>query len=183
MRVISGTAKGHKLKCIEGINTRPTQDRVKESVFNILMNYIKDSNILDLFSGTGNLAIESLSRGARFAIMVDKNPLCKKIIEENLEHTKLQDKGQVLCQDVLDAIRKLKDKYKFDIIFMDPPYSKGNILPTLNEIFNSDILSTNGIIVIEREKKDEIEDSTNYKVVREQVYGNTVVSFLKSHNF
>lgn len=176
MRVISGSAKGHRLKCIQGLNTRPTQDRVKESIFNIIMNYIEDANVLDLFSGTGNLGIESLSRGSQFSAMIEKNPACVKIINENLVHTKLNDRAKVICDDVITSIKKLNNK--FDIVFMDPPYNKGLIIPTLIQIYNNDILNDNGLIVIERDKKDSLDDSP-FETVREQTYGETVVSFLK----
>lgn len=179
MRVISGSAKGHRLKCIQGLNTRPTGDRVKESVFNIIKNYIPDAKVLDLFSGTGNLSIESLSRGAKSAVMVDNNPQCIKIINENLEHTRLNDKSKVLKQDVISAIKNINDK--FDIIFMDPPYNKGHLIPVLNQICNSDILNDDGLIVIERDKKDLLEDIA-FDIVREEQYGETVVSFLKKYN-
>ena len=179
LRVISGSAKGHKLKCIKGLNTRPTTDRVKESVFNIIISYIYDSSVLDLFSGTGNLAIEALSRGAKSAVLVDNNPLCIKIINQNLEYTKLKSKAKVICEDVNLAVKKLKSK--FDIIFIDAPYNKGYIIPVLNQIYNNDVLSDNGLIVVEREVKDEIADHIDFNIVREQNYGGTVVTFLTKY--
>lgn len=178
MRVIAGSAKGHRLKCIKGLNTRPTADRVKESIFNIITNYIQDSNVLDLYSGTGNFAIEALSRGARFAVLVDNNFLCVRIINENLRHTKLEDRAKVLQSDVIPAINILKDR--FDIIFMDPPYHKGNIIPTLDQIHRCGILNDNGLIIVERSKDDQINDNNLFNIVREVDYGSTIVSFLKS---
>jgi 16S rRNA (guanine(966)-N(2))-methyltransferase RsmD len=181
VRIIAGSAKGHRLKSLEGMNTRPTQDRVKESVFNIIMNYIAESKVLDFFSGTGNLGIEALSRGASHGVLVDKNPVCVKIIKENLIHTKLEDKAKVICEDVNSALKRLKGQ-KFDLIFLDPPYNKGHIEPTLFGIFENDRLDSDGLVVVERAKKDEIPENQNYQVVREQVYGDTVVSFLKGFN-
>lgn len=178
MRIIAGSARGHRLKSLEGMNTRPTQDRVKESVFNIIMNYISERKVLDLFSGTGNLGIEAISRGASHALMVDKNPSCVKIITDNLIHTKLEDRAKVVCEDVILAIRRLKGQ-KFDLIFMDPPYSKGHIQPTIDAIFENNILACSGIIVVERSKTDEMTQSQIYQIVREQTYGDTVVSFIK----
>lgn len=178
MRIIAGSAKGHRLKSLEGMDTRPTQDRVKESVFNIIMNYISDCKVLDLFSGTGNLGIEALSRGARYAVLVDKNPACAKIIKDNLIHTKLEDKAKMVCEDVSSALRRLKGQ-QFNLIFMDPPYSKGHIQPTLDVIFENNILASEGLVVVERSKKDEIPQSQSYQVVREQTYGDTAVSFIK----
>lgn len=176
MRVIAGTAKGHKLRCIQGINTRPTSDRVKESIFNIIMNYIAESSVLDLFSGTGNLGIEALSRGAKECIMIDNNPQCIKVILQNLEHTKLNEKAKVICSNAVSSIRNFKDK--FDIIFIDAPYNKGHIEPVLRELFSNKILNANGIIILERNREDIISDSIGFNLFREESYGNTVVSFL-----
>lgn len=176
MRVISGTAKGHNLKCIKGNSTRPTTDMVKESIFNIIVNFINGSVVLDIFSGTGSLCIEALSRGAQYGIMIDNNSECIKTIKQNLEHTKLVDKADVIFGDT-KKLHKLD--YKFDLIFMDPPYNKGLIIPTLNIIHEKDLLKTNGIIIIERSKKDIIEDIP-FDIVREQIYSDTVVTFIKN---
>lgn len=177
MRVISGTAKGHKLKCIKGSNTRPTQDRIKESIFNIIMQYIKDSLVLDLFSGTGSLGIEALSRGAKFSIMVDNNPLCVKVINENLDHTKLSDKAKVICGDCISLIRRINES--FDIIFMDAPYNRGLVIPALEQIGKHNMLNPNGITIVERDIEDEIQDNIYFEVFREEFYGHTAVSFLR----
>lgn len=175
MRVISGTAKGHSLKCIKGLDTRPTTDRVKESIFNIIAPFITNSKVLDLFSGTGNLAIESLSRGAEFSVLVESNPQCIKVINQNLEHTKLNDMTKVISGDV-SQIKNINNK--FDLIFMDPPYNRGYIIPTINIIFEYGLLDADGIIIIERSKHDIISDIP-FEISREQVYGETIVTFLR----
>ena len=100
MRVIAGTAKGHKLKAPKGMDTRPTTDKIKETLFNIISQDIYDSNFLDLYSGTGAIGIEALSRGAKKAVFIDKSHICKMIIEDNLIHTKLKDKGIIYQIDV-----------------------------------------------------------------------------------
>lgn len=176
LRVISGSARGHKLKCIQGMNTRPTQDRVKESVFNIIMDCIDESIVLDLFSGTGNLGIEALSRGAKFSVMVENSFSCVQVIKENLIHTKLNDKAKVINMDVIMSLKSLNQK--FDLIFMDPPYNKNLIIPTLNEIYSNEILSDNGLIIIERSVKDDISGNL-FSVLKEKKYGDTIVSFLQ----
>ncbi len=152
---------------------------MKESLFNIISQYIYDANVLDLFAGTGNLGIEALSRGARSAVFVDKSSECSSIIKDNLSHTKLIDKSQVFVGEVCNIIKKLGGNgKKFDIIFMDPPYSKNLIEETLNFIVNNDIIEHNGIVIVERYKDDEIPDSVgSLKLGRDQKYRETVLSF------
>ena len=125
MRVISGSARGHKLKAPEGLTTRPTTDRIKESLFNIIAGDLYQCKFLDLFSGSGAMGIEALSRGADKAVFVDKDRKSISIINDNLKATRLDNKAQVLNCDVSTAVSKLKSlNEKFDIIFMDPPYGK-----------------------------------------------------------
>ena len=119
MRIITGSARGAKLKAPKGQNTRPTADRIKESLFNILGAFVYDKNILDMFSGTGNLALEALSRGASHATMVDMALESISIIKFNTTHTKLNDKATILKSDIFMAIKKFhQNKMKFDIIFL-----------------------------------------------------------------
>ncbi|MCX8130024.1 MAG: 16S rRNA (guanine(966)-N(2))-methyltransferase RsmD [Clostridia bacterium] len=179
LRVISGTAKGHKLKTLKGDNTRPTSDRVKESLFNIIAEYVYDAEVLDLFAGTGNLGIEALSRGAKFAFFVDKSNECLSIIKENLNHTKLSDKSSVLVGEVGSVIKKLADNNKkFDIIFLDPPYNRNLVEETLNFVVNSGIIKDNTIIVAERDKDDAVPEHIGpLKLARNQKYGDTILSF------
>jgi len=181
LRIIAGKAKGLKLKTPKGNNTRPTSDRVKESVFNILSPFIENSVVLDLFSGTGNLSIESISRNASKAYLVEKDRQAVKIIKENIEKSKFNDVIVVLNEDVFQALRRLgKDKIKFNIIFMDPPYLKGLIIPCIEEIIKNDILEDNGLIVIEHDSKDIIKDiSKSLSFYKEKKYGNTLITILK----
>ncbi|MCX7921263.1 MAG: 16S rRNA (guanine(966)-N(2))-methyltransferase RsmD [Clostridia bacterium] len=181
LRVISGTAKGHKLKTVKGDVTRPTSDRVKESLFNIIAPYIAESDVLDLFAGTGNLAIEALSRGAKTAVLVDKSHESIMVIKENLAHTKMVDRATVLVGDVAVMIKKLYNEgKKFDIIFLDPPYNKNLVQSTLNHILENDIITDGGIIVAERDKDDDVpEEFGVLKLIRDQKYGDTVLSFYK----
>ena len=120
MRVISGTARGTKLKTIENISTRPTLDRVKEALFNILQDKLKDSVVLDLFAGSGALGIEALSRGAKKAYFCDKNPEAIKVIKDNLNKTRFIDKAIIFNCDYINAIRKINEE--LSIVFLDPPY-------------------------------------------------------------
>ena len=124
MRIISGTARGTKLSTLEGDNTRPTLDRVKEPLFSIIQNKIKDAIVLDLFSGSGALALEALSRGAQFCVFIEKNRKAAAVIEDNLKFTKLADRADVWCKDIFQAVAFLENEEPFDCIFMDPPYNQ-----------------------------------------------------------
>lgn len=174
-------AKGHRIKTIKGDSTRPTTDRVKESLFNIIAHYVADADVLDLYAGTGNLGIEALSRGANSAVFVDKSQECYTTIKENLIHTKLADKAKVFQIEAGNAVSKLSSEgRKFDIVFLDPPYSKNLIYETLNIIIKNDIIKSDSIIVAERDKDDDIpEELGPLKLVRNQKYGDTVLSFYK----
>ncbi|WP_432400669.1 16S rRNA (guanine(966)-N(2))-methyltransferase RsmD [Wukongibacter sp. M2B1] len=179
MRVISGKAKGVRLKALKGMDTRPTSDKVKESIFSIIAPYIDDSKVLDLFSGTGNLGIEAVSRGATYAYLIERNRKCQPIIKENIHKAKLEDNIKLIIRDVVSALRMFKaNDEKFDIIFMDPPYLKGFILPCLEEISGLNLLNIDGIIVIEHDIKDVLPDTVkDITKFKERKYGTTMVSF------
>ncbi len=166
MRVISGTARGKKLISLEGLETRPTLDRVKEAVFNILQFDIKNANILDLFSGSGALAIEALSRGASSAVLCDSSNKAIKIINKNLELTKVKDKARVINKDYIETLKILKDETKkFDIIFLDPPYKSDYVVISIQKILQGNLLNKNGIIVVETNDENKIEDIKNIKSI------------------
>lgn len=125
MRVIAGTARRLPLKTIEGRDTRPTTDRIKETLFNILQPDIAGCRFLDLFAGSGGIGIEALSRGAECAVFVENGRRQAACIRENLEFTHLSDRARVLTEDVSSAIARLSREEPFDFVFMDPPYGKG----------------------------------------------------------
>ena len=179
LRVIAGVAKGHKLNTLKGDATRPTMDKVKGAIFNIIAPRIEGAAVLDLFSGSGSLGIEALSRGANSAVFVDKSRKSTDIIKENLVHTKLINKGVVINKDVCEACNILaKDLTKFDIIFMDPPYNKNFVQKTLIFLDNSGILDRDGIIIVEHSKEDELPDVIgSFEGVRYKKYGITIISF------
>ena len=134
MRIIAGRWKGRIIESLKGTSTRPTYDRVKEAIFNILQGYIPDSIVLDLFAGTGNLGLEALSRGCKKAVFVEKNPHVAKILNKNRRNLGCMDQSQVICDDVFHAIKHLSGKEKFDVIFADPPYNTGLDVKILNAI-------------------------------------------------
>lgn len=147
MRVITGSARGRRLKELEGMETRPTTDRVKEGMFNVLQFDIEGRRVLDLFAGTGQLGIECLSRGAVSAVFVDRRADAVKLIRENLKITELSDRARVVSGDSMEYLKSLREK--FDVILLDPPYEAGLLEPAIAHIAKFDILAPHGIIVAE----------------------------------
>ena len=183
MRVISGTARGKKLISLEGLETRPTLDRVKEAMFNILQFDLRNANILDLFSGSGALAIEALSRGANQAVLCDNSNNAVKVINKNLEGTRLSNKACVINKDYLTALYKLKEESKkFDIIFLDPPYKTDYIEKSIENIIKNDLLAKDGIIVAETDDENKIKKIKNIKNIEiydTRRYGIVFIIFIR----
>ena len=176
MRVITGKAKGHKLSAPEGLDTRPTPDRIKESFFNIIEPDLPGAIFLDLFCGSGAMGIEALSRGAKEAVFVDNSDKCQPYIKSNLESTRLAGSARVIKSDAADAIRLLSEKgFEFDIIFMDPPYKSGLVAQTLLEILKSGILKKTGYIAVEYPCGTDFVKPGGFEIVREKKYGKTTV--------
>lgn len=161
MRIISGTARGTKINSIEDISTRPTLDRVKESLYNIIQHLIKDSYVLDLFAGSGALGIEALSRGASKAVFCDNNYECFKIIKQNLEKTHLYNKANIYNLNYNDCITKISGQMKFDIIFIDPPYKADIAINATKEIIIHNLIKDNGLIIIETDEPERDENELN----------------------
>ena len=182
MRVISGIARGTKLNSIESLSTRPTLDRVKESVFNIIQNQIQDSIILDLFAGSGAIAIEFLSRGANKAYLCEHNSNAIKMIYKNLEKTKLIHKAEVICKDYKKALEILKqENVKLDLIYIDPPYQANIAVDSVSRILSLDLLKEKGNIIIETD--DEKRELLELKKIEIEVkdvrkYGRVTLIFL-----
>lgn len=147
MRVIAGEARGRRLKELEGMETRPTTDRVKEGMFNILQFDLEGRKVLDLFAGTGQLGIEALSRGAGSVVLVDRRADAVKLIRENLKVTGLTNRAQVVAGDSVGYLKSLREK--FDIVLLDPPYAAELLEPVLAHIAEFDILNPHGIIIAE----------------------------------
>ena len=169
MRVISGTAKGTKLNSIDELSTRPTLDRVKEALFNIIQTKIPDSIILDLFSGSGAIGIEFLSRGCEKAYLCDNSQNAVNMINQNLERTRLKDKAVVMKKDYKKCLQDLgKENIAFDVIFIDPPYKDNIAVDAVETILSLKLLKEEGFIIIETDEKDrEIE---NLKKLDVQIY-------------
>lgn len=167
MRVITGTARGRRLRTPENYDIRPTTDNVKESVFNIIQFDIEGRRVLDLFAGTGQLGIECLSRGAAEAVFIDENTAAVKIVKENLKTCGFT--AAVLQQDALSYLRHCG---RFDLVFVDPPYDSGlyeSVLETINSV---DILSDGGIILCESRREKTLPDMrAPYRKKKEYNYG------------
>ncbi len=178
MRVITGKARGIQLKTPEGMQTRPTIDRVKEALFSIINYDIPGAAVLDLFGGTGQLGIEALSRGAKFAVFVDTREDACKLIRENLKRTKLEGEGRVVRSDYLEYLSRCKEH--FDIIFLDPPYAEVFLENALNRIREIDILQSGGIIVTERPLgKDLPWEMAGYSRSKDYKYGKVLLTIYR----
>ena len=147
MRVITGSARGRRLLELEGSETRPTTDRVKEGVFSALQFEIEGRKVLDLFAGTGQLGTECLSRGAAFAVFVDQRRAAAALVRENLRTTELSNRAGVVCGNALDFLASCREH--FDLVFLDPPYASGLLEEALKGLTGFDILNPRGIIVAE----------------------------------
>ncbi|OPX86885.1 MAG: Ribosomal RNA small subunit methyltransferase D [Pelotomaculum sp. PtaB.Bin013] len=180
MRVIAGIAKKRQLKAPRGLQVRPTSDRVKEALFNILGPSITGSSFLDLFAGTGNVGIEALSRGAERAVFVEKDIKNIRIIKNNLNITGLEANARLLCLYVNKAISLLgQEGQAYDLIFIDPPYLKDLASSTLNDIIKNDLLKPGGTIIVESSKRDPIprDAVASLRLLRQEKYGDTLLSF------
>lgn len=169
MRVITGTARGRRLKELQGMETRPTTDKVKESLFSIIQFDIEGRRVLDLFAGTGQLGIEALSRGAAEAVFVDRRPDAVRLVQENLALCGFTDRARVKSGDVLAY---LKSGEKFDLIFLDPPYAADLLEQSLTAIASFDICREHGIIVAESAADKVLPElPAPYRLYREYRYG------------
>jgi len=149
MRVIAGTARSLPLKTVDSLDTRPTTDRIKETLFNIIQHDLCDCSFLDLFAGSGGIGIEALSRGAREAVFVENNRKACDCVKDNLKFTKLADKAQVYFTDALSALYKMEGRKAFDIIFLDPPYEKGLEEEVFAYLQHSSLADENTTMILE----------------------------------
>ncbi|MCB0391167.1 MAG: 16S rRNA (guanine(966)-N(2))-methyltransferase RsmD [Bdellovibrionales bacterium] len=180
MRIIAGKLKGRKLVAFNANHIRPTTDRVKETIFNKLQAVIEDARVLDLFSGTGNLAIESYSRGASYVEAVEQNPKSIKIIKENLSHLRITGPIEIKCADVLKYL-KLYDSEPFDIILIDPPFTKSISHSVLEHLEGSKVLKEGSLIVIESAKAERVDNKySGLKLLDQKHFGDKKVTFYES---
>ena len=178
VRVISGSARGLKLNTPGDDRVRPTSDRVKESMFNIVQDWVYDSQVLDLFAGSGALGIEALSRGASQAVFCDNSLDSIKIIKSNIEKARVVDRSQIVSGDFKRCLRDMEAKNQsFDMIFVDPPYYEGLFEEVLDTIRSCKILKKDGIVIVEHDAKKPIGQVEGLEVYKEKKYGITMLTF------
>ncbi len=181
MRVIAGTARRLRLKTLEGLETRPTTDRIKETLFNMIADGLFGCSFLDLFAGSGGIGIEALSRGAKRAVFVEKNPKACACVRENLAHTKLSAQAETMQADALNALVRLSGRESFDYIYMDPPYGKELEKKALAFLADSSLLAEDGVIIIEASLDTAFDDveELGYSIIKSKGYKTNKHVFLK----
>lgn len=181
MRIISGKARGTKLYTLDGTATRPTLDRVKESLFNIIQNDIEDSTVLDLFSGSGAIGLEFLSRGAKRAVLCDSSKDAIKIIKQNVQKTHFEEKVEVYNMEFTKLVERLQNQ-KFDIIYIDPPYATDYIKISLEKIIEYELVNENTKIIVETDDETRILnqiEKMDVEITDKRKYGRATIIFLK----
>lgn len=184
MRIISGSLKGKILKSPENYNTRPTSDKARSAIFNILEHApwsfgVINQNIMDIFAGTGAFGLEGLSRGASNCIFVENDKIAQRVLNSNISECKFNDKAKLLAKDALKLDMRPANIQPVDIIFLDPPYNKGLIEPTIQNLIEKQWLNKEAIIIAEAEKKEKIETPNGLELVKQTNYGLNGVWFFK----
>ena len=181
MRIITGKAKGINIKTLEGESTRPTSQRVKEAVFSMLQFDIEGRRVLDLFSGSGQMALEALSRGALYAVLVDRSPEAIKIINNNAIKTKFIAQCEIRKEDYLSFLSKYRGE-KFDIVFLDPPYASGFYEPALKKLVDRDMIKSTSLIVCESDNVEIFGHDTyiseRFDIIKQTEYGRICITIL-----
>lgn len=179
MRIISGIAKGRKLLSPEGMGTRPTLDRVKQSIFNIIQNRVSGAKVLDVFAGTGSLGLEAASRGAELCYLIDKGETTFKLLKQNIENLNFSDICKCYNIDSYAALNEFGNKGMiFDLIFIDPPYLKDMIPPAIDIITEKSLLEKDGLIITKIDSSEKIYGGNGKIVlVDNRKYGNTTICF------
>ena len=183
MRIITGKARGTKLNTLEGENTRPTSERAKEAIFSMIQFDIEGREVLDLFAGSGQMGLEAVSRGAASATFIDKSKDAAKIINQNIEKTKLSESCRLFNSDVNDFIRVTRGRKQYDVVFIDPPYALRAVAPTLKALLDGNMLKSTSIIVCESEESDIFENDTplaeKFEIIKTAKYGMAHITIVK----
>ncbi len=182
MRILTGRAKGVKLFTLEGENTRPTSERTKEAVFSMIQFDIEGREVLDLFSGSGQMGLEAVSRGAKRATLVDKSREAIEIINKNIEKTKLSDSALAVCSDAMAYLSRISGRVTYDIVFLDPPYAASVIPDVLKALVKYKLIRPTSIIVCESGREDIFDGceelSCKYEVIKKAKYGIAYITLL-----
>lgn len=184
LRIISGEAKGRRIFAPPGNSTRPTAERVREAIFNILGNRVEKKAVLDIFAGSGAMGIEALSRGAKLAVFADISPAAVKTVHENILKLTMEDRSEMICMDANYLFKKYEFSRTFDLIFIDPPYEKAMVCPVMEGIHHNKALVQNGICVVEHGPGESFARCDDlwktggvYSLDHQRKYGKTIVSF------
>ena len=183
MRIITGRARGIKLNTLEGENTRPTSERAKEAVFSMIQFDIEGREVLDLFAGSGQMGLEAVSRGAASATFIDKSRDAARIINQNIEKTKLSEFCRLFNSDVNDFIRVTRGKKQYDVVFIDPPYALRAVAPTLKALLDGNMLKPTSIIICESEEANVFENDAplaeKFEIIKNAKYGMAHITIVK----
>ena len=184
VRIIAGQNRGHKLKSVPGMKTRPTADRVKEAVFSSIDGLLYGCRFLDVFGGTGSISLEAVSRGAEHAVILEKDSDALKVIQDNIAVCRQQQHCTVLRGDALALLDQLGRQGKqFDLIYVDPPYQSGLYESVLQKIASGNLLAADGMILLESAKKTSISvENSIFFIQKEKQYGDTRIVYLKQKN-
>ena len=175
MRIITGSARGTRLETLEGEETRPTAERVKEALFSMIQFDIEGRRVLDLFAGSGQLGLEALSRGAAVATFIDQNNSASDIVKQNAKKTKLFEKCRVLTTDWKSYVRGMAGREKYDIIFIDPPYASGLAKEATEKLIQADMIADHGLVVCETSDPDPVEHD-GLVTLKHNRYGKTYIT-------
>jgi 16S rRNA (guanine966-N2)-methyltransferase len=180
LRIIGGELKGRKLVTVPGMQTRPTADRVRESIFNILRDRVRDALVLDLFAGTGAMGIEALSRGAESVLFADNDKTALTALEKNIKVCSLESRAKIIKWNILKNLNIISSfPQAFNLVFIDPPYNKNAIQPTLSNLDKSQCIENGACVAIEHSPQEPIsEKGQRFKISDQRRYGKTLVSFL-----
>lgn len=181
MRIIAGKGRSLPLKTIEGIDTRPTTDRIKETLFNMLQNDVPGCTFLDLFAGSGQIGLEAISRGALKAVFVENSKKAATCVAENIRFTKFDEQCQLVSMDVIAALRSLEGRYLFDIVFMDPPYRQELEKDVLTYLKDASVIDTDTLIVVEASLDTSFDylNELGYDLMKIKKYKTNVHAFMK----
>ncbi|MDC7302458.1 16S rRNA (guanine(966)-N(2))-methyltransferase RsmD [Agathobacter ruminis] len=184
MRIIAGSRRSLPLKTIPGLSTRPTTDKTKETLFNCMQAEIYGCYFLDLFAGSGQIGLEAMSRGAEYAVFIEKDKKAAACIEDNIRFTKFEKETKLINKDVLYALSELEGRYRFDIIFMDPPYNHDLEKEVLIRLKDSSLLKEDGMIVIEASLDTDFSylDELGYEIRKQKIYKTNTHIFIERKN-
>lgn len=180
MRIISGSRRGMNLFTLKGEHTRPTLDKVKESIFSMIQFEIEDAICLDMFAGSGAMGIEAISRGAKFVYFVDNNTSAIDIVRKNVQKARFEESARIISANSLSYVQSCKPT-RFDIVFLDPPYKRGLITAAMQSLMEHDVLQPNALIVCEYHVEDDIcEEYGHFKLFKSKKYSDTMVGIYKN---